>query len=90
MFKKLEIYVDWLEKPNGESFYQDAIVTYDSSYLRLKKQESEVISGIPLGQCLDLYSKKEKIEGYHCDSCNASTTAVIKPLISHLPDVLVL
>jgi ubiquitin C-terminal hydrolase len=58
--------------------------------LRLKKQESEVISGIPLGSCLDLYSKKEKIEGYQCDSCKSQTTALIKPLISHLPDILVL
>lgn len=91
MFKKLEIFVDWSEKPNGgESYYQEALVTYDSTYLRLKKQESEVICGIPLGQCLDLYGKKEKIEGYHCDFCKTGTTAVIKPLISHLPDVLVL
>jgi len=43
-----------------------------------------------LAKCLDLYSKKEKIEGYHCDNCKVNTTAVIKPLISHLPDVLVL
>lgn len=49
-----------------------------------------MISGIPLASCLDLYSKKEKIEGYHCDNCKANTNAVLKPLISHLPDVLVL
>ena len=49
-----------------------------------------MISGIPLGSCLDLYSKKEKIEGYRCDHCKDNTTAVIKPLLSHLPDLLVL
>jgi len=78
--------IDW----DGANSYQDAPIHYDSSHLRLKKQESEVISGIPLGSCLDLYSKKEKIEGYQCDSCKSQTTALIKPLISHLPDILVL
>jgi ubiquitin C-terminal hydrolase len=39
---------------------------------------------------LELYAKKEKIDGFRCDHCNSDTEAVIKPLISHLPDVLVL
>ena len=85
MFNRVEIIVEW-----ANDCYQDAPIHYDSSYLRLKKQESEVISGTPLGSCLDLYSKKEKIEGYHCDTCKGPTTALIKPLISHLPDILAL
>ena len=52
--------------------------------------ESEVVTGIPLGTCLDLYSKKEKIEGYQCDHCKSKTSALLKPLISHLPDILIL
>ena len=65
-------------------------MTQDISYLRFKKQEEEVISGVPLGSCLDLYSKKEKLEGYSCDTCKSEQNATLKPMISHLPDILVL
>ena len=58
MLKQIEIIIDW------EGQYQDAPCHFDSSYLRCKKLESELMSGIPLTQCLELYSKKEKIEGY--------------------------
>ena len=49
-----------------------------------------MISGVPLSSCLDLYSRKEKIEDFACDTCKSNQIASIKPLISHLPDILVL
>jgi len=82
--------VDWFDKPDGMSYFQDVQISYDSSYLKYKKQESEVICGTPLEKCLNLFIKKEKILDYRCDSCKQSTSAMIKPVISHLPDVLVL
>ena len=87
MMKNLEIVIDWAEDRGG---YTEAKVTQDISYLRFKKQEEEVISGVPIGSCLDLYSKKEKLEGYSCDTCKSEQTATLKPMISHLPDILVL
>jgi hypothetical protein len=55
--------VDWVDI-NGESSYKEADILKSVSYHRYKKMESEVINGTPLGACLDLYSKKEKIDGY--------------------------
>jgi uncharacterized UBP type Zn finger protein len=83
MFRQIEIVVDW------DTSCFDPPTHFDSSYLRCKKQESEVLSGVPLGSCLELYAKKEKIEGYQCDTCRSQQTALIKPFISHLPDILV-
>jgi ubiquitin C-terminal hydrolase len=86
LFKKLEVFVDW----NEAESYQEAEIRQDITYLKLKKQEKEIMSGVPLAQCLDLYSKKEKVEGFQCDTCKENTTALIKPLVSHLPDILIL
>lgn len=90
MYRYLQIVIDWNESPTNQPYYQEPPMTQTPGYITLKKQEKESSLAIPLTTCLDLYSKKEKIEGYHCDNCKSNTTAVIKPMIAHLPDVLVL
>jgi hypothetical protein len=65
-FKKLEIYIDW-KIPNNQQTqveYQDAQIIKNPSFFKYKNLEKEVLSGVPLGQCLDLYRKKEKLDGY--------------------------
>jgi ubiquitin carboxyl-terminal hydrolase 8 len=53
------------------------------------QEEKEIKSGIPLGQCLDLYTKKQKIDDYSCDNCNSKTIAIIDTKLSRIPDILI-
>jgi len=39
---------------------------------------------------LELFSKEEQIDDFQCNYCKKRTTAVLKPMVSHLPDILVL
>ena len=52
--------------------------------------EKDGLSGVPLAQCLELFKKKEKLEGYDCEMCKVRTIANIQPGISKLPDILIM
>lgn len=54
------------------------------------QQEKEIKSGIPLNNCLDLYTKPENIEDYHCDNCNEKTIASVDTKVSRAPDILII
>ena len=85
-FKKLELVIEW----HDSTVYKNPLITSDMSCLKLLQQEKEFKSGIQLSQCLDLYTKKETLEGYACDHCKKNTVAVVDTKVSKAPDILII
>lgn len=85
-FKRLEVCIDW----SDPLCYKNPTINSDITCLRLMQQEKELMSGFPLSQCLDLYTKKQKIEDYNCENCKQKTVALIDTRLSKLPDIMII